>query len=146
MVWGAIFYNAVSNLLRNESNINSNRYVCEVLSLYSSKSLPSFKASLELSFSRIIHAHMLQRLFETSVQPNTCNFFLTLLICRIGHHLSTCVDLVGRCLARDPRPAASKDELLLRIQAIWNCLPQADIRNLSDSHGTSLSSAYCSAW
>ncbi|GFU95649.1 hypothetical protein TNCV_1213221 [Trichonephila clavipes] len=42
-------------------------------------------------------------------------------------------DLVGRCLARDPRPAASKDELLLRIQAIWNSLPQADIRNLFDS-------------
>ncbi|GFX27210.1 transposable element Tcb2 transposase [Trichonephila clavipes] len=41
-------------------------------------------------------------------------------------------DLVGRCLARDPRPAASKDELLLRIQAIWNSLPQADIQNLFD--------------
>ncbi|GFW29687.1 transposable element Tcb2 transposase [Trichonephila clavipes] len=36
-------------------------------------------------------------------------------------------DLVGRRLARDPRPRASKDELLLRIQAIWNSLPQADI-------------------
>ena len=33
---------------------------------------------------------MLQRLFETSVQPNTCNFFLELLIQRIGHLLSTC--------------------------------------------------------
>ncbi|GFV91112.1 transposable element Tcb1 transposase [Trichonephila clavipes] len=42
-------------------------------------------------------------------------------------------DLVGRRLARDPRPAASKDELLLRIQAIWNSLPQADIQNLFDS-------------
>ncbi|GFT63811.1 transposable element Tcb2 transposase [Trichonephila clavipes] len=42
-------------------------------------------------------------------------------------------DLVGRHLARDPRPAASKDELLLRIQAIWNSLPQADIQNLFDS-------------
>ncbi|GFV25893.1 uncharacterized protein TNCV_3868601 [Trichonephila clavipes] len=29
-------------------------------------------------------------------------------------------DLVGRRLARDPRPAASKDELLLRIQAIFH--------------------------
>ncbi|GFU57250.1 transposable element Tcb2 transposase [Trichonephila clavipes] len=42
-------------------------------------------------------------------------------------------DLIGRCLARDPRPAASKDELLLRIQAIWSSLPQADIQNLFDS-------------
>ncbi|GFV23606.1 hypothetical protein TNCV_1717271 [Trichonephila clavipes] len=39
-------------------------------------------------------------------------------------------DLIGRHLAHDPRPAASKDEILLRIQAIWNSLPQADIQNL----------------
>ncbi|GFY07206.1 transposable element Tcb1 transposase [Trichonephila clavipes] len=42
-------------------------------------------------------------------------------------------DLVDWRLARDPRSAASKDELLLRIQAIWNSLPQADIQNLFDS-------------
>ncbi|GFW31837.1 transposable element Tcb2 transposase [Trichonephila clavipes] len=37
-------------------------------------------------------------------------------------------DLVGRRLARDLRPAASKDELLLRIQTIGNSLPQGDIQ------------------
>ncbi|GFY33466.1 transposable element Tcb1 transposase [Trichonephila clavipes] len=42
-------------------------------------------------------------------------------------------DLVGRHHARDPRPAASKDELLLRIHAIWNSLPLTDIQNLFDS-------------
>ncbi|GFW45375.1 transposable element Tc1 transposase [Trichonephila clavipes] len=42
-------------------------------------------------------------------------------------------DLVGRRLPRDPRPAASKDELLLLIQAMWNSRPQADIQNLFDS-------------
>ncbi|GFU60141.1 transposable element Tcb2 transposase [Trichonephila clavipes] len=42
-------------------------------------------------------------------------------------------DLVDQRLARDPRPAASKDEPLLRMQAIWNSLPQADIQNLFDS-------------
>ncbi|GFW56410.1 hypothetical protein TNCV_2089171 [Trichonephila clavipes] len=42
-------------------------------------------------------------------------------------------DLVGRRLARDPRSAAIKDELLLRIQTTWNSLPQADIQNLFDS-------------
>ncbi|PRD32796.1 UNVERIFIED_CONTAM: hypothetical protein NCL1_19390 [Trichonephila clavipes] len=49
----------------------------------SPKSFPFFKASLELSFSKVIHAHILQRLLETSVQLNTCNFFLDLLIHRI---------------------------------------------------------------
>ncbi|GFW39800.1 transposable element Tcb1 transposase [Trichonephila clavipes] len=42
-------------------------------------------------------------------------------------------DLVGRYLTRYSRSAASKVELLLRIQAIWNSLPQADIQNLFDS-------------
>ncbi|GFW71834.1 transposable element Tcb1 transposase [Trichonephila clavipes] len=42
-------------------------------------------------------------------------------------------NLVGWRLARDPRPAASKDDLLLRIQAIWNSLPQANIQNLFES-------------
>ncbi|GFU84301.1 hypothetical protein TNCV_1251941 [Trichonephila clavipes] len=42
-------------------------------------------------------------------------------------------NLVGRRLARDPRPVASKDGLLLRVQAIWNSLPQADIQNMFDS-------------
>ncbi|GFT29185.1 transposable element Tcb2 transposase [Trichonephila clavipes] len=43
-------------------------------------------------------------------------------------------DLVGRRLARDTYPAASKDELLQRMQAIWNYLPQADIQNLTPCH------------
>ena len=34
---------------------------------YSPKSLPSFKAFLDLTFSRIMHANMLRRLFEISV-------------------------------------------------------------------------------
>ncbi|GFU65764.1 transposable element Tcb1 transposase [Trichonephila clavipes] len=42
-------------------------------------------------------------------------------------------DWAGQRLIRDPRPAASKDELLLRMQAIWNSLPQANIQNLFDS-------------
>ncbi|GFW81186.1 transposable element Tc1 transposase [Trichonephila clavipes] len=54
----AISYHGRSNLLRIEGN--SNRYIREVL--YSPKSFPSFKASLELTFSRIMHSHMLQRL------------------------------------------------------------------------------------
>ncbi|GFV82210.1 transposable element Tcb2 transposase [Trichonephila clavipes] len=41
-------------------------------------------------------------------------------------------DLVGRSLARDPHPAAAKDELLLRIQAIWNSPSQANFQNLFD--------------
>ncbi|GFW10798.1 transposable element Tc1 transposase [Trichonephila clavipes] len=40
-------------------------------------------------------------------------------------------DIVGRRIGRDLRPVASTDELWwLRIQTIWNTLPQTDIKNL----------------
>ena len=42
-------------------------------------------------------------------------------------------DLVCQRLARDLRPSASKDELFLPMQGIWNSLPQADIQNLFNS-------------
>ena len=63
-------------MLRIEGNINSNRYVREC---YSPKSFLSFKISSELSFSGIMHAQTLQRLFEIPVQTNTCNFLFPLL-------------------------------------------------------------------
>ncbi|GFV14188.1 transposable element Tcb2 transposase [Trichonephila clavipes] len=47
----------------------------------------------------------------------------------IGHEW----DIVGRRIARDLRPVASTDELWLRIQTIWNTLPQTDIKNLFNS-------------
>ncbi|GFU11405.1 hypothetical protein TNCV_4041111 [Trichonephila clavipes] len=43
------------------------------------------------------------------------------------------LDLVGRRLASDSRPATSKHEFLVCIQAMWNSLPQADIQHLFDS-------------
>ncbi|GFV19405.1 transposable element Tcb1 transposase [Trichonephila clavipes] len=93
MVWGAILYHGRSIMLRIEDNLNTTG---TSVKCYSPKSFPSFKAFLELSFSRIMHAHMLQRLFETYVQPNTCNFFLGLFIRRICHLLSTWgIGLVG---------------------------------------------------
>ncbi|GFU51198.1 transposable element Tcb2 transposase [Trichonephila clavipes] len=46
--------------------------------------------------------------------------------------------LVGWHLSGEPRPAASKDELLLRIQAVWNSLLQADIQNMFDSMSRSI--------
>ncbi|GFV19867.1 hypothetical protein TNCV_480931 [Trichonephila clavipes] len=65
-------------------------------------------ASLELSFNRIMHALMLQRLFETSVQPHTCNFFLALLIHSDMSAIEYVWDLIDQRRARDPCPAASR--------------------------------------
>ncbi|GFV65025.1 transposable element Tcb2 transposase [Trichonephila clavipes] len=89
--------------------------------------LDAMLASLELTFSRTMHVSMLQRLFETSVQPNTCNSFswpaYSLDMSPIEHMWN----LIGWSLARDLRAAASKHEPLLRIQIMCNSLPQADI-------------------
>ena len=61
---------------------------------YSSNLFPSFKEYLELCFIRIMQAHILQRLFETSVRPNICNFFLGLFICRVCYLLGKCAILL----------------------------------------------------
>ncbi|PRD24090.1 UNVERIFIED_CONTAM: hypothetical protein NCL1_44693 [Trichonephila clavipes] len=71
VVWGTISYHKRSNLIRIEETS---------MKCYSPKSFPSFKAFMELSFSRLMHTHMLQRLFENSVQLNTCNFYFGQLI------------------------------------------------------------------
>ena len=63
-VSGEISHHRRSNLLRIEDNFNSNTSTS--VKCYSPKSFPSFKSSLELSYWRIMHAHMLQRLFQTS--------------------------------------------------------------------------------
>ncbi|GFY01134.1 transposable element Tcb2 transposase [Trichonephila clavipes] len=130
MVWGAISCQRQSNLVRIEGNLNSNRYVREVLQ-------PEVDP-----FLQVLHAAVFQQDNARPYVAKTARDFcsaqhMQLLpwpayspdMSPIGHVW----DLVGRCLARDPRPAALKAELLLRIQAIWNSLPQADIQNLFNS-------------
>ncbi|GFU54371.1 transposable element Tcb1 transposase [Trichonephila clavipes] len=77
MVWGAISYHGRCNFVRIEGNLNSNRYVCEVLQPEVVLLLQGIPGAI---FHRIIHAYMLQRLIETSVQPNRCNFLSGLFI------------------------------------------------------------------
>ncbi|PRD24256.1 UNVERIFIED_CONTAM: hypothetical protein NCL1_44301 [Trichonephila clavipes] len=89
MVLGAIsyhMYDAICYELRVISIATGTSVKC-----YSPKLFNSFKSSLDLSFSRIMHLHMLQRLFETSVPPNKCMQLLSWhLIRRICRLLSKC--------------------------------------------------------
>lgn len=130
MVWGAISYHGRSNLLRIEGNLNSNRYVREVLqpevvpflqgipgAIFQQDNARPHVARTVRDFCSAQHMQLLPwPAYSPDMSP-------------IEHVW----DMVGRRLARDPRPAVSKDELWLRIQAIWNSLPQADIQNLFDS-------------
>ena len=94
-LWSGVRFHIMDDLICYELKVISIARGTSV-KCHSPKSFLSFKASLELSISRIMHIHMLQKLFETSVQPNTHSFFPGLLICRICRLLSTCgILLVG---------------------------------------------------
>ncbi|GFT26618.1 transposable element Tc1 transposase [Trichonephila clavipes] len=129
-VWGAISYHGRSNLLQREGNPNSNMYIREVLQPEVVPFLQGINGAIFQQDNARLHvaktvrdffsAQHMQLLPLPAISPD---------MLPIEHVW----DLVGRRLARDPCPAPSKDELLLRLQAIWNSLPQADIQNLFDS-------------
>ena len=127
MVYGAISYPTCYEfrviLIATDTSVK-----CYIL-----KPFPSFKTCLELSFSRITHANALQRLFVTSFQSYACNFFLACLFTGYVDNIEHDWGLVGRRLALRLASAASKDELWLRIQEIWNSVPRAGIQKLFDS-------------
>lgn len=130
MVWGAISYHRRSQLLRIEGNLNSNRYVREVLepevvpflqgipgAVFQQDNARPHVARIVRDFFSAQHIQLLPwPAYSPDMSP-------------IEHVW----DMVGRRLARDPRPTVSKDELWVRIQTIWNSLPQADIQHLFDS-------------
>ncbi|GFX13073.1 transposable element Tc1 transposase [Trichonephila clavipes] len=113
-----------------QSNLNSNRYVREVLQ-------PEDVAFLQGIPGAIFHQDNARSHVAKTVRDFCSDQHIQLLpwpsYLPDMSPIELVWDLVSRRLARDSRPAALKDELLLRIQAIWNSLPQADIQNLFDS-------------
>ncbi|GFX20535.1 transposable element Tcb2 transposase [Trichonephila clavipes] len=132
MVWGAISYHGRCNLLRIEGNPNSNRYsaVHGVLQLEVVLFLQGIPGAIFQQDNARPHVAKTVRDFcsvkHIQLLPMPTYLPDMLLFDYVW-------DLVGRCLTRDPRPAASKDKLLLCMQAIWNSFPQVDIQNLFDS-------------
>ncbi|GFT95987.1 transposable element Tcb1 transposase [Trichonephila clavipes] len=128
--WGAISYHERSNLQRIEGNLNSNRYVREVLQLEVVPFLHGISGT-------ILHQDNARSHVAKTVRDFCSAQHMQLLPWpAYSPDMSPIVhvwDFVGRRLARDPFPAASKDEFLLRIQAIENSFPQAYIQNLFDS-------------
>ncbi|GFX20798.1 transposable element Tc1 transposase [Trichonephila clavipes] len=115
MVWGAISYHGRSNFLRIDSNFNKNRYVPEALQpevfllfqgipgvLFQKDNARPHIAKTVRDFCSAQHMQLLPwPAYSPDMSP-------------IDHVWN----LVGRHLSRDQRPAASKHELLLHIQAI----------------------------
>ncbi|GFW65840.1 transposable element Tcb2 transposase [Trichonephila clavipes] len=108
MVWGTISYHGRSNLLRIEGIPGA---------IFQQDNARPHVANTVRDFCSAQHMQLLlQPTYSSDMLPT--------------EHV---LDLVGWRLTRDLRPAASKDKLLLRIQAIWNSFSREDIQNLFDS-------------
>ena len=130
MVWGAIAYHGRSQLLRNEGNLNSNRYISEVLQLQAVPLLQSFSGAVFQQYNACLYIAMTVQSFFATWQVKLLPWPAYSPDMSPIEHVW---DFVGRRLVRDPRPIASADELWVPIQTIWNAFPQADIQNLFDS-------------
>ncbi|GFT84368.1 transposable element Tc1 transposase [Trichonephila clavipes] len=80
-----------------------------------------------------MHVHMSPRLSNPYLDSQQVQ--LLSLACVFAGYVTdgTCVGYRWGRLARDLRAVVSTDELWLRIQTIWNTLPQTDIQNLFKS-------------
>ncbi|GFY22068.1 transposable element Tcb2 transposase [Trichonephila clavipes] len=143
MVWGAIAYHGRLQLLRIVGNLNSTRYINEFLLLQDIPFLQGLPGAVfqqdnarphvAKTVKYYLDSQQVQLLPSPAYSPD---------MSPIEHEW----DIVGRRIARDLRTVASTDELWLRIQTIWNTLPQTDIKNLFNSNAASCSSSYCGAW
>ncbi|GFW02310.1 transposable element Tcb1 transposase [Trichonephila clavipes] len=130
MVWGAIAYHGRSQLLRIVGNLNSTRYINEVLQPQAIPFLQGLPGAVFQQNNARPHVAKTVKSYLDSQQVQLLPWPAYSLDMSPIEHVW---DIVGRCLARDIHPVASTDELWLRIRKIWNTLPQADIQNLFNS-------------
>lgn len=130
MVWGAIAYHGRSQLLRIVGNLNSTRYINEVLQ---PQVIPFLQGLPGAVFQQDNARPHVARTVMTYLDSQQVQLLPWPAYSPDMSPIEHVWDIVGRRLARDPRPVASTDELWLRIQTIWNTLPQADIQNLFHS-------------
>ncbi|GFS59941.1 transposable element Tcb1 transposase [Trichonephila clavipes] len=130
MVWGAIAYHGRSQLLQIVGNLNSTRYINEVLQPQAIPFLQGLPGAVFQQVNARPHVAKTVKSYLDSQQVQHLHWPAYSPDMSPIEHVW---DIVGRRLARDLRPVASTDELWLRIQTIWNTLPQADIQNLFNS-------------
>ncbi|GFV79435.1 transposable element Tcb2 transposase [Trichonephila clavipes] len=130
MVWGAIAYHERSQLLRIEGNLNSTRYINEVLQPQAIPFLQGLPRAVFQQHNARPHVAKTVKSYLDSQQVQLLPWPAYSPDMPPIEHVW---DIVGRRLSRDLRPIASTDEFWLRIQTIWNTLPQVDIQNLFNS-------------
>ena len=130
MVCGTIPYHGRSQLLRIEGNLNSNRYVGEFLE---PEVIPFLQGIPGAIFQQDNARPHVARIVLDSFSAQHIQLFPLPAYSPDMSPIEHVWDMVGRRLALNPRPTASKDKLWVRIQRIWNSLTQTDIQHLFDS-------------
>ena len=127
MVWGAIGYNMRSSLIRIESNLNSNRYIREVLQ---PKVLPLLQATPHAIFQQGNARPHMARIVQSFFQR-----WLVSLACMFTRHVThqTCLGYGWSATYHHGPPAPSLVALWTCIQTAWRDIPQEDIQGLFDS-------------
>ena len=102
-------------------NLNSNRYISEVLQ---SQAVPFLQSLPGAVFPQDNARPHIARTVQSFLESRQVQLLPWPAYSPDVSPIEHVWDFVGRRLARDPRPVASTDELWVRIQTIWNALPQ----------------------
>ncbi|KFM72889.1 Transposable element Tcb1 transposase, partial [Stegodyphus mimosarum] len=116
MVWGAIAYHRRSQLLRIVGNLNSNRYIREVLQPEAVPFLQSLPGAVFQQDNARPHTARIVKSFFAAQQVQLLPWPACSPDMSPIEHVW---DVIGRRLARDPRPVASADELWLDGYCVW---------------------------
>ncbi|KFM71286.1 Transposable element Tc1 transposase, partial [Stegodyphus mimosarum] len=121
MVWGAIAYHRRSQLLRIVGNLNSNRYIREVLQPEAVPFLQSLPGAVFQQDNARPHTARIVKSFFAAQQVQLLPWPACSPDMSPIEHVW---DVIGRRLARDPRPVASADELwwLIGTLKFVNCI------------------------
>ena len=130
MVWDEIGYNIRSRLLRIEGNLNSNRYIREVLQ---PDALPLFQATPHAIFQQDSSRSNVARIVLVFFQRRWVSLLPWPARSQDMSPIKNVWDMVGRRLIHQGPPSPTLDALWTRIQTAWRDIPQEDIQGLLDS-------------
>ena len=130
MVWGTIEYNMQSRLLHNEGNLNSNRYIREVLQ---PDVLPFLQATPHAIFQQDNAEPHMARIVQAFFQRQWVSLLPWPAHLPDMSSIEHAWDMVGRRLIQQDPLAPTLDALWTRIQTAWRDIPQEDIQVLFDS-------------
>ena len=130
VVWGAIGYNIRSCLLHIEGNLNSNRYIREVLQF---EVLPLLQATPHAIFQKDNAQPHVVRIVQAFFQRRRVSLLPWPARSPDMSPIEHVWDMVGRWFIHQGPPAPTLDTLWTCIQTVWRDIPQEDIQGLFDS-------------